>query len=551
MNDTKIRPFIASLQQSGVFDWVEDGYGSAQVEAVAGSGKTTTLIEALRRMRGSISFLAFNVTIAKEIKLKINLICQQLGEEDPVINQPLIDHLMRVVVSTVHGAGMRCIRRKWPEAAARQDYVNENKVRDIVQTMAEVARIAHSQGEDVSEELGSQIAACEAFICRMVSFGKQFLMGVKRPVYNTKVWEKLAEHFSTDEHLPEDVGLLDALGHVIQAYNISHTQCDWVIDFDDMIYAPIAYGVKPYQCDWILMDEDQDANPARRELAKRMCKGHHFPMGGPKGRFLGVGDRHQAIYGFTGAGADSIERIIDEFDCIELPLTVTYRCPKSVVNYVHQWVKHIEAHPDAPDGVVAPVATDPKCKDPWFVQCKPEPTDAILCRYTKPLITTAYGMIKHGMACKVEGRDIGKGLISLATRWKARTLDVLEKRLERYLDREIRKAKLARSSKREQDAIDRVDTMKIFIERCRSKGNHTVDCVVKEIEGLFADDVTGVTTLATGHKAKGREWHRVYWLQHSMRQNRQSWEDQQELNICYVIGTRAKSELILVPEAKQ
>ena len=47
-------PLRFSPQQQAVFDWVSNGRGSAFVEAVAGAGKTTTIIEACRRMRGSI-----------------------------------------------------------------------------------------------------------------------------------------------------------------------------------------------------------------------------------------------------------------------------------------------------------------------------------------------------------------------------------------------------------------------------------------------------------------------------------------------------------------
>jgi superfamily I DNA/RNA helicase len=334
-----------------------------------------------------------------------------------------------------------------------------------------------------------------------------------------------------------------AIPWAIDAFKNSHDLCPEMIDFDDMIYAPLAYGMRLFRNDWVLMDEDQDANPARRELARRMLKSN--------GRFMGVGDKHQAIYGFTGAGNDSIAKIVAEFNCQQLPLTVTYRCPRAVVAYVQQWVKHIQAHPDASEGSVAPVATDPKVNKPWYVQCPPDAADAILCRYTKPLIQTAYGMIKHGMACKVEGRDIGKGLIALAKRWKVRTIDALDARLVKYQTREVAKARTARNEKREQDVLDRVDTLRIFMQRCLDNGNTSVECVVQEIDNLFADDVAGVTTLSTGHKAKGREWDRVYWLQHADRQNHQAWMDQQETNIKYVIGTRAKRELILVPEIKQ
>jgi hypothetical protein len=54
------RPFVPSLQQQSFFDWINTGSGSCVLEAVAGSGKTTTLIEALKLMKGTIFFGAYN-----------------------------------------------------------------------------------------------------------------------------------------------------------------------------------------------------------------------------------------------------------------------------------------------------------------------------------------------------------------------------------------------------------------------------------------------------------------------------------------------------------
>jgi hypothetical protein len=44
-----------SAYQTRVFDFVEHGTGNAIVRAVAGSGKTTTIVEALKRVRGCSS----------------------------------------------------------------------------------------------------------------------------------------------------------------------------------------------------------------------------------------------------------------------------------------------------------------------------------------------------------------------------------------------------------------------------------------------------------------------------------------------------------------
>src|SRR3546814_20075384 len=46
--------------QTSIFAFVETGTGNAIVEAVAGSGKSTTIIEAMKKVRGNSIFLAFN-----------------------------------------------------------------------------------------------------------------------------------------------------------------------------------------------------------------------------------------------------------------------------------------------------------------------------------------------------------------------------------------------------------------------------------------------------------------------------------------------------------
>ena len=66
-----------------------------------------------------------------------------------------------------------------------------------------------------------------------------------------------------------------------------------------------------------------------------------------------VGDRHQAIYGFTGADSDSLDLIAAAVSAKQLPLTTTFRCPKAVVTYAQQYVNHIQAAETAPEGVVS------------------------------------------------------------------------------------------------------------------------------------------------------------------------------------------------------
>lgn len=522
-----IPSFIPSPQQADFFEFVDNGVGNCILRAVAGAGKTTTLVQALRRMKGDVFFGAYNKKIAEEIQHKAD----QAGLSRPGI-----------YISTMHSAGFRAFRTSLTPMESKRLEVSDKKLLKILDGMVPELGLPPEQVELFKRSY--------TFISKMVSFGKQFLMGVTIDENDVAQWLKLVEHFATDQDLPDDVSINQGLLWTMKAFRTSRAQCKTVIDFDDMIYAPLYYKSRFFQYDWLLGDEWQDANPARREMAKRMLK--------PTGRALFVGDERQAIYGFTGASSDSLDATRQMFNCKILPLTVTYRCGKKIVEYAHQWVGHIQAHPSAPEGVVRPFIENPALKGdglapaPWWLHEKPRADDAILCRYTKPLIATAYGLLRAGIGCKVEGRDIGNGLCKLATRWKISKIDTLEARLAVYLDNEIRKAQIAKNEKREQEVEDVVETLRIFIDRCRELHLYLIDDLCREIQKLFADGVSGVCTLSTGHKAKGREWGKVFWIQSPQRmQMSREWQAVEETNIKYVICTRAKTELVLVPEPEK
>ena len=535
--------FIPSPQQEAYYDWLENGSGNLLMEAVAGAGKSTTLVRGFRHMRGKVLLGAYGRDAAADLKAKTAEV--GMGNAD-------------VMISTMHGYGMRNWKRNNPSVQ-----VDDGKTRKLLERFFD-ANSAHRDRRDVYAP----------FITKMMSFGKQFLIGCpdKPPIENASVWLKIMDHFGVDLDLPEDIKPEMVMEWVQELFGQSRAECPTRIDFDDMLYAPIAHRVRFWQNDWVLIDECQDINPARREAARLALKAG--------GRAVFVGDSRQAIYGFTGAGGDSIQRIIEEFNCTRLPLTVTYRCPKAVVNYVHQWVSHIEAHPDAPEGIVRPVKyeaerTCPACDNqgmreetdgrmttcdycagkkripaaPWFIQDQPGIEDVILCRFTRPLIQTAYGMIKNGIACRVQGRDIGKGLINLASTWKITSIEKLEERLKVYYQKEYEKAQKTNSEKKLQELEDRVGTLRIFMERCVSQGRRLISDVIAEIEAMFSDDIEGVVTLCSGHKSKGREWPRVYWIKTGISSRiTKEWEMQEEINLQYVIGTRAMRELILIPE---
>lgn len=495
------KTMIFSVQQNTIFDWVENGFGNAIVIAVAGAGKTTTLVEAIKRMGDSrVALCAYNRKIADELKAKV------FGQGR--------------FVGTFHSFGFSAWRQ-----VAKNVQVDDKKMWNILET----------------EEFSKVPEIMHGFVVKLVGLAKNQAIGVLQSIADRDAWFDIVDHFDLDMELcqngevPENLEQLVSQGITVaqMALQASIKMALDVIDYDDMLYMPLQGKVKMWTYDWVLIDEAQDTNPARRCLAKKMLK--------PGGRLIAVGDPYQAIYGFTGADNDSLDIIKKEFNAKELPLTITYRCPKAVVRFVQQWVNHIEAADEAPEGTRSFVAMEDLQLESTF-----RPTDAVLCRNTKPLVELAYKLIAKRVPCHVEGREIGKGLVALAGRWKKIVnVRILAEKLEEY--RQTQTQKLMSQGKELSAAglNDKIDTLQIIINTLPQ--GSSVNDLKREIEKLFADDAQNLT-LSTIHKSKGREWDRVYWLGRNRYQPspfaRQAWQEDQERNLMYVAGTRAKQDLI-------
>jgi superfamily I DNA/RNA helicase len=312
-----------------------------------------------------------------------------------------------------------------------------------------------------------------------------------------------------------------------------------------MVYLPAVfddYNIR--QFDFVLLDEAQDTNAARRELARRMLK--------PGGRICAVGDRYQALYAFTGADTESLDRIMEEFDAVSMPLSVSYRCPKSVVVEAQKHVPHIQAHPSAPDGDVQHLTISRDTDITNVFGSK----DAIICRYNAPIIRLACRLIQAGVSCRVEGRDIGRmmsDLLRKACPDEDAGSEQMREGMASWLQDQMQQAAKRASDSAARIAQDKYDTVLALIDRAEiTHGRKATRAdVVSVIEALFADDVKDRLVLSTIHKAKGREWPYVFWLQTSERQSHkppQEWEVQTEICCKYVAITRAQKTLIYLSD---
>jgi len=526
--------FPPSPQQSVIYDWITNGKGNALIEAVAGAGKTSTLLESLSYMKGTVAFAAYNKKIADEIDQKIGA---------RLANGRINSYSVQPTAGTFHSFGFRA----WRQSARGSVKLDYKKTANL---MTELAIPPPYQ----------------EFVKKAYSLGKQMGIGALVPMTSQPAWDHIVTHFDLEdmlrpqdsfvspfdsdddtEYFNQDLTADEGIKHTIRMLVRSIELADTAIDFDDMIYMPLVMNIRLQQYDWVLIDEAQDSNPTRRELAKRMLS----PI---SGRLIAVGDPAQAIYGFTGADSDSLDVITQEFHTVRLPLTITYRCPKAVVRLARTWVDHMEADPSAPEGeVTTETLDDLMTGDTADLRMRFHPNAAILCRNTKPLVELAFKLIARDVACHVEGKDIGYSLILLIDKFpRVRNLEVLSDKLRDHADRETEKLRGKGQEYRAEALNDRVDALCEIIKRMDP--NNNVADLKKKINDLFADIEPGVPspnmTLSTIHKSKGREWPLVYWLGRTKYQPSkyatQDWQKLQETNLMYVAATRSQGKLVEV-----
>lgn len=506
--------FAPSEQQSAIINWASNSSGHLICQARAGCGKTSLLMMLLPYLDGEVFIGAYNKAIATELESRIS--SAGLSTQ-------------RYRASTFHSAGFSAWRYRNPRVK-----VEAKKVWQIVDSIVSSDRPA---------SLVTTLTLYASATVTLVSLAKQHF-----PLTDTSPdseWMALIDHFGIDLGNEDDEDSNMTAEYVIEAakaiYRISLDQCSTVMDFDDMILAPLYFNSRIWPKDWVLIDEAQDTNPARRELALRMLK----PS---TGRLIAVGDDRQAIYGFAGASSDSLEIIQSTLNAVTLPLNHTYRCPKSVVAVANQWVPDLIAEDSNGEGIVRNINIADIFTESFRLD------DAILCRNTAPLVTLAYQLLRKGIPCQIEGRDIAAGLTRLARRWKVKSLQAVCNHLATYREREVAKLLKAGRDARAEAVSDQVETLLTLAEKVQEDKSNagTVDDLVSLLTSMFGDTQPGVKprvlTLSTIHKSKGREWPRVFILGRNKFQPspyaRQYWQKHQECNLMYVAVTRAKVELV-------
>jgi hypothetical protein len=513
---------IWSTYQEGMFTWGSEGSGHALVNAVAGSGKTTSLVELAKRLRtgGDSLFVAFNKHIAAELSGRL--------ENTPASTLHSVGYAM--LRDTFGGIGVdggkyRKILRAWLEEIQEQQ---ENAPcwgtlpasRSVILNALPRPIMQREAKWRVSALLKIGLALFDAMRCTM----------------ETNLWA-LALRFSIDATADELLffsHLLPILARV--GGDLRRWGC---VDFTDMIYlAATLDEIAPTPKAWVFVDEAQDLNVAQRSLVAKLC--------GKGTRVVFVGDERQAIYGFSGADIASYRNIRAAFNTNDLPLSICYRCPTSHIELAQTINPTILAAPNAKSGYIESI-TETQIAD------LAKDGDLVLCRVNAPLMGACLRLVARGRRAFVRGREVGKQLARLAediqsTYKKSQFLDSVSA----WVEKEIASLRSEEEEVRDK-LIERIHDQRACLAVLWSSPLHRptstndVSELVKLCSRVFAEDDGAGVCFSSIHRSKGLEAERTFLLPpQPPHPKAKGWELEQEMNLIYVSYTRAKEGLFFV-----
>jgi hypothetical protein len=509
--------------------------------ARAGCGKTTTSEEGFKRIRGLptritpspqqqaiwdammegssakfMAFTAFGKDIAEEGARRF----RESGLDK-----------MGVDSMTTHRMGFRAVRKAF-QLKQGDDATNPYVVQDYI------AELMGAAPKQLKKDKPTLVSATED----LVSLVKQTLTNPTQPELDRLAW-----HY--DIEMPANGDKQKVFQLVPEVLDkCRNPELRGQVDFDDMVWLPLVHDLPMFKYGFMVVDEAQDLNRARQELVKKAAY-----------KLMIIGDERQAIYGFSGADHESMQRMQRDLERASgasiLKLTVTRRCGRAIVEEARRYVPDFEAHETNPDGLVGELRY-PTYKDSLGHWCelpeaetylsKVQPGDRVLCRANAPLISQCFKMIRMGLPTVILGRNIGTGLVKLIDKLKASNIWDLLVKLQQWEEMEDAKERAAPQPS-ERKLLQIHDKALSIRTLCTSQSD-SVDDLKKRISTLWTDnDSTEKVKLSSIHKAKGLEADRVFWLQPPYcgpnRDKLRPHELIQEENLDYVAITRAVKEL--------
>jgi superfamily I DNA/RNA helicase len=459
------------------------------INALAGAAKTTTLELICKALPVQpILSLAFNKRIATEMTKR------------------LPGH---VACHTLNAIG----HRVWMQSIPKRLVVDTKKSYSILKGIVDALPRAeksevYESFSDILKLVGT--AKLAGYIPGRVSSGKPL-------VEADAFWEEI------DEDLADIArGLVDRVlkESITQSYQ-------GLIDFDDQIYMSTLFGGTFPRYGLVLVDEAQDLSSLNHAMLDKLVTN----------RLIAVGDPYQSIYAFRGAMTTSMATLQAKFNMRPMGLSISFRCPRAIVERARFRAPHM-LYPDwAKEGRVDDQTMDRDNRILWSADLIPDGA-AVICRNNAPLFRLAFALIRAGRGVSIVGSDIGPGLVKALKKLGPETLNEEQAyaAIDRWEKEKLQKAKGKATVK------DKAECLRVFVSVGRSLAG-----AIAYAESIFRSQ--GPIQLLSGHKSKGLEWDHVFHLDPGRIPSPYCVSDEeidQEHNVRYVIETRAKESLTLV-----
>ena len=509
--------FIPSSFQLGIISWILSGSGNGCCNAVAGAGKSTTLLLVAKTLEES-GFRPSSIKICVFGKANSLDLIAKFGRR------------WAASISTLHSAGWKLLIQYLQIDSQKRGLLSENKYKIICQDLNLIigrrSKRSILKDREIIENTSDFLKLIDLVRLCDVKVTAENIIGLSRHYEIEKV------------HKPTDVAYwINRCLRIGEQQAINKERFDFV----EQVWLPGHWNLgsekwfRPYK--FVLIDECQDLNRAQLNLVKILA--------GTSGRILSVGDPNQAVMGFAGADDNSYYNVVKETNAVELPLSICYRCPKSHIDLVKKEFAYIpiQAADNAIEGIIKQIEPDQIYK---HIRDK----DMIIGRKTAPLVGLCIRLIGRGKKAIVKGKKIGETLgkeCDEIIKLPGYIYKLFNDYLEQYRSIKINQYQGLDDEEQLIETInDKLDAVQTIYE-----SNPQVESIEElkiEIDKLFSDNNAPIT-LSTCHRAKGLEAERIfiYHPEHMPLKwrNQQDWQLQQEENLLYVALTRSKSELFI------
>jgi hypothetical protein len=416
------------------------------------SGKTHTLKELCNRTKEGTSclFMAFNKSIAEELKTKLPT---------------------TVECNTFHSMGLRTLMKNF----RFRMQLEENKCFSLCMELFDFRK------KEYKEKMRYYFALQELWEKIRLSL--------------CEINERNVSALCIEYDLDYENSMINDLNKINERWRKDCAKIQdnksFKMDFPDMLWIPYNFvdemNFPKYQV--VMADEGQDLFTLQKEILQRYIK--------PRGRFVAVGDSKQLIYNFMGSDLDVFNSIKGMPNTICLPLSVTYRCAKKIVEKANEVFPGTECTATAKEGVV-------RSGDIF----EAESGDFVLCRNNFPLVVAFIMLLEKGKKASIMGRDFGENLCRLMDNQSC--LDDL------CLLLEDKASKLKKRGLSEIAIINNASYVALkekvsIIETLYKRFPGSFLALKQKIKNIFSDDKTGII-LSTIHKSKGLEAKRVFFL---------------------------------------